>query len=584
MNTHMMAAMCACDAQAPTTKVQTTGSFETITAGPEMPEEVRKLWQETWQSFGEAMELHRRNQERCINLLLSPKPAAKPAAAPDIFGHLAPPPGLPPSAASPAQPKEASDSSLKQVVADNLLPSEDQPETPIRESATAAEERQTWEEEELVVEVKERLTEIKSKNGGAGRLVEAHALRAFRWWLELEVPEPQGLLARFIHTTYWQVLVASVIAANAVFMVPAADVQMRLAVGAYMPIEYRVLEGCFVAFFVVELCVRLLVHGRYFFCNFDWRWNWFDLLLVLQSVIDVAIENLASADPAGNGSVANLTFLRTLRALRFVRTLRAIRVLEFAAGLRRIIASVVRSVSSLFWCFAMMAFVFYIFSLMVMQAAMTGMAASDFDEAKREDVVTHFGSVSRSMMSFYMATSGGNDWSMYYDALVDVAWEAAALFLFSIAYMQIAMLNILTGMFVETAMKAAMPDHEAQALEQRREEFRQAHEVDNLIRELDRDGSGKISREEFLRITSDGRMHAAFDILGLSIRDADMFYEMLRKTCQVKEIDKDFLVGACLKMKGPASSIEQQMLAYRMYRMQGQLDHIERAIAKVSWM
>lgn len=155
---------------------------------------------------------------------------------------------------------------------------------------------------------------------------------------------------------------------------------------------------------------------------------------------------------------------------------------------------------------------------------------------------------------------------------------AAVIVVFVVAYMQIAMLNILTGMFVETALKSAEPDRDEQALLQRRARFMQAQELERFFHTLPPQVAGKITKADLVNIATDPKLNAAFEVLGFEVGDADLFYEVLRKSCGVDEVDTKFMVDACMGMKGPATSIEMQTLSYRTLLLDERLCNLERWI------
>merc|ERR1740130_789488 len=98
--------------------------------------------------------------------------------------------------------------------------------------------------------------------------------------------------------------------------------------------------------------------------------------------------------------------------------------------------------------------------------------------------MTHFGSVQDAIMSLIQATTGGNDWNIFYKAVAPTGSTNSALFIFFIGFFQIALLNVLTGIFVENAMKLAQPDPYTLALEQRKQELVEASDLRHVCEGL----------------------------------------------------------------------------------------------------
>merc|ERR1712151_1214966 len=99
----------------------------------------------------------------------------------------------------------------------------------------------------------------------------------------------------------------------------------------------------------------------------------------------------------------------------------------------------------------------------------------------------------------YAAATGGQDWQTFYFTLVPTGELACIIFVLFIAFIQIALVNILTGIFVEKALKSAVPDTEVQAREHKRTLEKEKKELRDLCADLDKnfDGNGRISHKEF---------------------------------------------------------------------------------------
>merc|ERR1712232_199243 len=138
-----------------------------------------------------------------------------------------------------------------------------------------------------------------------------------------------------------------------------------------------------------------------------------------------------------------------------------------------------------------------------------------FDTKKVDTLRAYFGSVQISMVSLYMAVTGGNDWTVYYDSLQLAGHVYGLLFIVYIFLSLIAIMNLLTGMFVEKAVRAAMPDREELILEQHKAIIEQAKEFRKLCRALDLDKTGTISFQDFAASLKDETIVAHMVSIGL---------------------------------------------------------------------
>merc|ERR1712072_1115602 len=103
------------------------------------------------------------------------------------------------------------------------------------------------------------------------------------------------------------------------------------------------------------------------------------------------------------------------------------------------------SVGSLTWALLLLMIINYVFGLLFMQA--TG-----------SYLVSHWGSVYRSMVSLFKATTGGDDWGNIGDSLQSTGEHFYIIFLVYIAVLYFAILNIVTGIFLQNADKASSRD------------------------------------------------------------------------------------------------------------------------------
>jgi len=178
--------------------------------------------------------------------------------------------------------------------------------------------------------------------------------------------------------------------------------------------------------------------------------------------------------------------------------------------------------------------------------------------------MSRWGSVQDATFTLFKSTSGGNDWEAYYD-LVNLAGPIpSTLFIFYIVFEVFAAVNIVTSMFVDKAMKLAQPDMEMLLIEKRRTDMKNASAIMDVCREADSDHSGKISFEEFEQLMNDTRIRNLFELKGLDIKDAQLFFRMLAGVDGDREVDIDTFVAGCMKIKGVAMSVDLLSVSFEL--------------------
>merc|ERR1719359_1355926 len=106
----------------------------------------------------------------------------------------------------------------------------------------------------------------------------------------------------------------------------------------------------------------------------------------------------------------------------------------------------------------------------------------------RDQLLAHFGSIYTTMLTLYKCAFGGEDWGEVSALLEGTGDGYYFLFLFFISFMSIAIMNVIMGLFVDTAMKAAEKDRLA-AIKDAADELML---LKNAIFQLMRDQFGRV--------------------------------------------------------------------------------------------
>lgn len=256
--------------------------------------------------------------------------------------------------------------------------------------------------------------------------------------------------------------------------------------------------------------------------------------------------------------------MRIIRILKLSKIMRLFRVIRFFKELRLMLLSVQKSFVSLFWAIIMLTFILYVFSLVLLQGLANAMVEAG-DAIKVEDVDilrANFGSMAEAMLSLFKVGTGGDDWSLHYKLVSFAGLPYSLLFLFYVAFITFAIMNILTGMIVDNIVKIGDRDEETLLLEFRRARNESVDDVMKLFRRLDTDDSGTITFEEFQEGVRSEQVAALMAAIELDIKDAELFFDMLLSAAPQGDVRIESFVEGCLKMKGMATSIDIQCLSF----------------------
>lgn len=395
----------------------------------------------------------------------------------------------------------------------------------------------------------------------------------------LQEPPRSGCCAKLVRSSAFQFVTTVVIMANCLTLLISANWAMENQ-SFDIPQELRYLDLAFTIFYVLELLLKFFVHRLFIFWREDWKWNVFDFVLVAMAVQEQVVEFLLQNEA---GTVTRLSYMRSLRVARVSRILRLLRAIRVIRELRMMVFSIISSFTALFWCLVLISLVICVFALFFLQIC------TDYLIVERdsigEDVYTDFqrtfGSLTKTMTTLYLATTGGFDWERALSLLNRVGVVGSWAWLFYIAFFNFALFNVLTGMFVDHAMKWSQSDNQNLITEHRSQELQDAARLQRLCEAIDTESTGRISWEDFESFVSDESALIYLASLGLEIHDAKTFFDMLAGVASDKYIDIETFVKGCMRMKGPATSIDMLSMAYEVTLMHRQSNRIERSLAEV---
>merc|ERR1712124_212805 len=122
--------------------------------------------------------------------------------------------------------------------------------------------------------------------------------------------------------------------------------------------------------------------------------------------------------------------------------------------------SVMNCLNSLCWATLLIGMIIYMVGIFITQLVTAHV--QEYPHAVESDVVDLYGSLGVSMLSLYMAITGGADWGDMMRPLVQdlspLFYPGYALY---IAFCVFALLNVVTGIFTEKAISHALDDRDA---------------------------------------------------------------------------------------------------------------------------
>jgi len=168
------------------------------------------------------------------------------------------------------------------------------------------------------------------------------------------------------------------------------------------------------------------------------------------------------------------------------------------------------------------------------------------------------------------ATTGGGDWGVISEPLIRVGAYYYALFLFFIVFVILALLNILTGIFVDRAFKAVADDKDGMALEKLHTDRAVVRDLCRLYCAMtgeDIDSPATISSDTFQLFMGSPVMRARLAVLDLEIWDSHQFFKMLCSISKSHDVDLQSFVTGCMQLRGQAKRLTLQAVHQDVQRM-----------------
>jgi len=357
------------------------------------------------------------------------------------------------------------------------------------------------------------------------------------------------------------VFFAALVGLNTIFMGIDAELQLADQIERVESVALSVTRRIFTVAFTVELVLRIVAHGRDFFCKVNF-WNWLDTVIVVAGLAEATFDVIQAA--AGEANVPSMVSLRALRILRITRMLKIIRVLRifrFVLALRTLVQSTIHTLKSLFWALVLLGLIVYVFALVFTEA--TGDMIRDLRVVgdQQSASLRYFGSVTTTMLSLFMSIAGGVSWEDVLEPLRQVSEIWVVLFIMYVSFTYFAVLNVVTAVFCQSAIESAQNDHSTKCQAILADKEMHIEKIKDLFQEIDEAHTGIITYETFQQKMHTPEVRTYFETIDLDVWDAWSFFKLLDLDEGGSVEIEEFLMG-CLRLRGSARSMDVAKLMY----------------------
>lgn len=369
---------------------------------------------------------------------------------------------------------------------------------------------------------------------------------------------PSGRLVNVVQSSIFSMITAFLIVTNSCYIGIRADHEMKVAlfhltsessVIPWNPLVFTAIDVFFDVVFSVELLMRMFALKSHFWFARGWKWNVFDVVVVVTSATETAFQ----------GVKLDTGFARLLRLMRMIRTIEVVGRVRGTSKLRLMLLAIFESVISLFWAMALLVAFMYLFAVIFLQASAVYLESGTQEEMPVEVLTKHFSSLPMALLTLGMSISGGINWWEIEEAFLSVSPLCSCLFIVYVALMILALLNIVTGIFVNDSIEVAQSDRELRTLAIIQDNAERVSQLRKLFGKIDTDDSGMITLEEFQNAMMIDEVRLALQSLGVDTMNATGLFRLLDVNGDTTLEIEEFVIG-CNALAVSARSLDMELL------------------------
>jgi hypothetical protein len=363
-------------------------------------------------------------------------------------------------------------------------------------------------------------------------------------------------MAGFVNSNRFEAIIGACIVANCATM----GIQAELLLGKAGPLEsvVGVSDHVFTAIFLLELLLRISFQGWRIYAPFSsWGgsiYNFMDMLLVIVTGV-VANWVLPLFGIAGTVEIQLLTVLRAFRLIRLVRVAQRI---DSFHDVWLLLRGLMESGRVLFWTVVVIFFITYMFA--IFGVVLIGVELQDsYEETDGQDDGTLKGLVEITngvfpMMYTLIQVLTLDSWTSVARPIQKYAWWSWVFFYLYIAVAVIVMMNLVTAVIVENALKNSQKDADEQLAQREREKQEELARFKHIFELLDADGNKEVSWDEFETAFEDPELSGKLRLYGIDPENCGKIFDLL-DSGDGKISMEEFFEGIA-RMEGQAQSAD----------------------------
>jgi hypothetical protein len=313
----------------------------------------------------------------------------------------------------------------------------------------------------------------------------------------------------------------------------------------------------FLVLFSFEFGLRLVASEMaIFWTGQDASWNVFDACNIFFAAVDIIFQ------------ISDVDFVSVLPLMRLFRLIRIVRVLRLSKFhvLRTLISmfhALKVSAGAFLPAMILLAVTMYIFGVAFMQGVVLFLRDNDDSETAGE-LKDYFPSVTASIWTLTAAVLGGYDWADIGKPVSKIGIIYTVLWIFFVIFTILAVLNILTGIFVNCSQQMSKMTREIVTDTAMEEAAAFQVQMVDLFMSADATPDGILSESEFHSLFEDDRDAAFLGSFGLDSHAAAALFSVIDQDGS-GGIELIEFIELCTTMKGPVKVLHYRLLQQNLH-------------------
>jgi len=201
------------------------------------------------------------------------------------------------------------------------------------------------------------------------------------------------------------------------------------------------------------------------------------------------------------------------------------------------------------------------------------------EQTHTEEILLYYGGIPTTMATLFQSITGG-DWTVMALPALELSWEFYGIWYGYIAFVLFGLLNVFTGIFVESASFAANSDREIKIQAQMEEENSYLNQIRVIFASADTNGSGNMTQKELEQLMEQDDFKQQLECLGIHPTEAHGLFKLLDDDASGSVSIEEFVSG-CLRLKGTAKAVDMITLLFETNKLNRKISSMKDMLASM---